>query len=449
MTKSSSCGVGLVGAGVVGGGVAEVLLTRRELLSKRCGVGIDLVMLADQDRERALATGIDAGRVVGDYRALVENPDVSVVVELIGGVGVAKDVVMAALEAGKHVVTANKALLAEFGSAIFAKAKEKNVIVAFEASVAGGIPLLLSLREGLVANRLTSLLGIVNGTCNYILSEMKAKGISFDECLDEAQRLGFAEAKPSADIDGKDSGHKLALLSALGFDTWIDFQQLHIEGIRNINDADIKITSRLGYTLKLLGVIRTEPQPLSAAEGGVGNIGERDKVFLSVHPALLRNEHPMASVNGSLNAVETFGDVVMESMFYGRGAGRYPTASAVVSDIAAVARASVFGGAGPAWFPPEMNAYTLAPMADYRTRYYLRIAVRDQPGVLGLLATTLGHENVSIAEMHQFENTAGDGSASVCLFTHEACEGDLMRALEGVKAMDCLIGEPTLIRIEG
>lgn len=449
MTKQSLCGVGLVGAGVVGGGVAEVLLTRRGLLDKRCGVDIDLLMIADQDRQRALATGIAGDRVVGDFRRVVENPDISVVVELIGGIGVANDVVMAAIESGKHVVTANKALLAERGAAIFARAREKNVIVAFEASVAGGIPLLLSLRDGLVANRLTSLLGIVNGTCNHILTEMAAKGLPFSECLAEAQRLGFAEADPSADIDGKDSGHKLAILSALGFETWIDFSKLHIEGIRHVQDVDIKITSALGYTLKLLGVARTDPEPHSAAKGGVGKIGDGDRIFLSVHPALLRSDNPLASVNGSLNAVETYGDVVMESMFYGRGAGRYPTASAVVSDIAAVARAKAFGGDGPRWFPPERNAYNLAPMDDYRTRYYLRFVVRDRPGVLGALATTLGRENVSIAAMHQFENALADGLASVCLLTHEAREGDVKRSLGGIAAMDFLAGEPTLIRIEG
>ena len=448
MSRQTSCGVGLVGAGVVGGGVAEVLLTRRGLLSKRSGVDIDLLMIADQDRERALATGIDAGRVVGDFRHVVDNPDVAVVVELIGGVGVAHEVVMAAIEAGKHVVTANKALLAERGADIFARAREKNVIVAFEASVAGGIPLLLALRDGLVANRLDSLLGIVNGTCNHILSEMAAKGLPFSECLAEAQRLGFAEADPSADIDGKDSGHKLAILSALGFETWIDFGKLHIEGIRHIQDVDINITSALGYSLKLLGVIRTDPKPRSAAEGGSGGIGAGDRIFLSVHPALLRNDNPLANVHGSLNAVETNGDVVMESVFYGRGAGRYPTASAVVSDIAAVAKARAFGG-GPAWFPPADNAYRLAPMDDYRTRYYLRFVVGDRSGVLGALATTLGRENVSIAAMHQFENTLADGVASVCLLTHEAKEGDVKRALAGIAAFDFLAGEPTLIRIEG
>ncbi|MCC8190070.1 MAG: homoserine dehydrogenase, partial [Planctomycetes bacterium] len=260
MSESKHCGVGLVGAGVVGGGVAELLLTRRELLQSRTGVDMELVAAADMDVERAVAAGMPRDRVVTDFRALVEDPRVEIVVELMGGVGVAFEAVMAALQAGKHVVTANKALLAERGREIFALAQQQGRIVAFEAAVAGGIPLLLALREGLVVNRMESLLGIVNGTCNYILTEMNARDLSFADCLKEAQRLGFAEADPSADIDGKDSGHKLALLAALSFETWVDFPALHIEGIRNINDEDIKITRSLGYTLKLLGVIRTDPQ---------------------------------------------------------------------------------------------------------------------------------------------------------------------------------------------
>ncbi len=448
MSEKKVCGVGLVGAGVVGGGVAEVLLTRKRLLADRCGVDIDLVMIADTDRDRALATGIAPEKICSDYAALLKNPHIDVIIELVGGTGIAYSVVMAALDAGKHVVTANKALLAEKSAEIFAKAKEKNLIVAFEAAVAGGIPLLLALREGLVANRLNSLLGIVNGTCNYILSEMTAKGISFGECLAEAQRLGYAEANPSADIDGKDSGHKLALLSALAFETWIDFSALHVEGIRNIQDFDIKITRGLGYTLKLLGVIRADPQPVSADQGGTGEIGQPGRLFLSVHPALVKTGSPLADVSGSLNAVATRGDVVMESMFYGRGAGRYPTASAVAADVAAVAKALAFGGQGPRWFPPVSNAYRLAAMEDYATRYYLRFVVRDQPGVLGSLAASLGKYNVSIAAMHQFESEASGGVASICLLTHKAREGDVNKALERIREMDFLQGDSTLIRIE-
>jgi Homoserine dehydrogenase len=449
MADKKMCGVGLVGSGVVGGGVAEALLNRRELLKKRSGVDIDLVMVADKDRARAISTGISPDKIVDDFNVLVKNPDIDVVVELIGGVGIAYNAVMAALDAGKHVVTANKALLAERGQEIFKKAREKNCIVAFEAAVAGGIPLLLSLREGLIASRLNSLLGIVNGTCNYILSEMTAKGITFAECLKEAQRLGFAEADPSSDIDGKDSGHKLALLSALAFETWIDYPTLHIEGIRNIQDEDIKITADLGYTVKLLGVIRTDPTPIPAEQGGKGVIEAPGKLYLSVHPALLKKSNPLAAVSGSLNAVETDGDVVMESMFYGRGAGRHPTASAVVSDIVAVGKSVVYGGLGPRWFPPQENAYQVAPMDDYRTRYYLRFIVGDKPGVLGKLATALGKEDVSIAAMHQFESDRSDGAASVCLLTHEAREGSVRNAIKAIGEMGFLNGEPTLFRIEG
>ncbi|MDR3211299.1 MAG: homoserine dehydrogenase [Planctomycetota bacterium] len=447
MAEPVTIGVGLIGSGVVGGGVAEVLLTRRDLIRQRAEVDLDLLLVADKERERALATGIAPDRITDDYRSVVSDPRISIVVELIGGVNLAYDVVSAALRAGKHVVTANKALLAERGGDLFALARTNNLCLSFEASVAGGIPLLLSLREGLIANRLSSLLGIVNGTCNYILSEMTAKGISFADSLKEAQNLGFAEADPSTDIDGKDSGHKLALLSALAFDTWIDFPSLHIEGIRNIQDSDIKITSFLGYTLKLLAVARTDPPPPPISQGINQELPGPGRLFLSVHPSLLRKSNPMASVSGSLNAVETNGDVVMESMFYGRGAGRYPTASAVVSDIAAIAKNLRYGGAR-GWFPPASNSYQIAPMEDYRTRYYLRFNVHDRSGVLGILATILGRHHVSIAAMHQFEDDPNDNLASVCLSTHLAREGDITQAIAEITRMDFLAGEPALIRIE-
>ena len=442
------CGIGLAGAGVVGGGVADLLLGRREMLARRAGVDMELVAVADMDTKRATDLGVPPERVVNDFRKLMDKPEVEIVVELMGGVGIAYDCVMAALDAGKHVVTANKALLAEKGQAIFAKAKEKNLMVAYEAAVAGGIPLLLALREGLIANRMQSLLGIVNGTCNYILTEMTAKGLPFADCLKEAQKLGFAEADPSSDIDGKDSGHKLALLSALAFETWIDFPALHIEGIRNISDVDIKITRSLGYTLKLLGVIRTDPEPLSADKGGKGEVGKPGRLFLSVHPGLLKNSNPLAAVAGSMNGVRTEGDAVMESMFYGRGAGRYPTASAVASDIAAVSRAIAYGGIGPRWYPPEANAYFMAPMDDYEARYYIRCVVRDQPGVMGKITTALGENNVSIAAVHQFENDLSNGHASVCIFTHWAREGSVRKSLGDIEGMNFLEEKPTLIRIE-
>ncbi len=448
MNKNQQCGIGLAGAGVVGGGVADLLLGRKELLERRTGVGLDLRYVADKDTARATALGVPEDRIVDDFRKLMNKPDIDVIVELMGGTGIAYDCVMSALEAGKHVVTANKALLAERGAAIFAKAREKNRIVSFEAAVAGGIPLLISLREGLIVNRMQSLLGILNGTCNYILTNMTARGLPFADCLKEAQRLGFAEADPSSDIDGKDTGHKLALLAALAFETWIDFPKLHIEGIRNISDVDIKIAGELGYTVKLLGAIRTDPEPLQAEKGGKGEVGSPGRLFLSVHPALLKNSDPLAAVSGSMNGVKTEGDAVMESMFYGRGAGRYPTASAVVSDIAMVARAAKHGGMGPVWFPPERNAYSIAPMEDYETRYYIRCEVVDKPGVIGKITTALGAAAVSIAAVHQYENSLHDGHASVCLFTHTARQGDIAQALAAIAGLEFLREKPVLLRIE-
>ncbi|MDR1534520.1 MAG: homoserine dehydrogenase [Planctomycetota bacterium] len=448
MSERCSCGIGLIGGGVVGGGVVELLLRRKELLARRTGIELELLAVADIDRERVAALGVPENRIVSDYRRLFDNPEIRIVVELIGGVGVAAEAVLASLDAGRRVVTANKALLANRGREIFSRARGNGVGVAFEAAVAGGIPLIASIRDGLIVNRTQSLLGIVNGTCNYILSQMAASGRSFADCLAEAQRLGFAEADPSADIDGLDSGHKLALLSALAFETWVDFPALHIEGIRGIKDDDIRITRDLGYTLKLLAIARPEHPPETVGEDGKGGDEAGGRLFLSVHPALLRNGDPLAGVSGSLNAVRTVGDAVRESMFYGRGAGRYPTASAVVSDIAMTASSLIFGDGYRGWLPPERNAYEPAPMDDYRTRYYLRFAVRDRPGVLGNIATALGSHRVSIAAAHQFENDHPDGFASVCIFSHLAREGDIRASLAEIGGMDFLRDKPVLIRIE-
>lgn len=445
----NTCNVGLVGAGVVGGGVAETILTRGDLLAARSGVRLQLVKVAEKDAPRARSAGVPESILVDDYRKVIADPKVDIVVELVGGTGIANEVVSGALDAGKHVVTANKALLAEKGRPLFAKAKEKGLVLAFEASVAGGIPLILALRDGLLANRTRSLHGIVNGTCNYILSEMAQKGLSFEHCLAEAQKLGFAEANPSTDIDGIDTGHKLAILAALVFETWMDFPALHIEGIRNVKDMDVRVARELGYTLKLLAVARPEPEPKNAADGGNGSVPPGSKLFLSVHPALLRHSNPLASVNGSMNAVELMGDVVGESMFYGRGAGRFPTASAIVSDIVAIARARSANHAPPSWFPPEKNAYVPASMDDYLTRYYLRLTVQDRPGVLGKLTTVLGSHGVSIATVRQLEHEVEEGTAPVCVLTHQAREGAVKAALEEIAKMDFLRGEPVLLRIEG
>ncbi len=422
--------IGVVGAGTVGAGVIQILQQHRDRLARRSGIAIELAAVAELDRAKALAAGTPEALLVDDYRALLADPQVDIVVELIGGTGVAEAVVREALEAGKAVVTANKALLAEKGGPLFARARQKKLPLAFEAAVAGGIPIILALRKGLVVNEFQSLLGIVNGTCNYILSEMIDKGVPYQTCLAETQALGYAEADPATDVDGFDSGHKLALLSALAFQTWVDFPQLHIEGIAGIDLQDIRFAQMLHYTVKLLAVGR--PQ--------------NEEIFLSVHPALLPRDHPLASVHGSLNAIELIGDVVKESMFYGRGAGQMPTASAVTADIVEVARALQENACASFWTPSPEPAYRLARMEDYRSRCYLRFTIADRVGVLGRISTVLGEHEVSIASVHQHETSAE--AVPLVIVTHTAREGDVRAALARIDTEDFVRAPTVRLRIE-
>ncbi len=422
--------VGLVGTGVVGTGVVQLLLERPDLLERRTGARIELARVAEIDPRRAAAAGVPEGILVDDYRRIVEDPAIDVVVELIGGTGIAEDVVRDALRAKKNVVTANKALLAEKGRDLFRLARENNVPLLFEAAVCGGIPLILALREGLLVNRITSLLGIVNGTCNHILTEMIRTAVPYDAALADAQALGLAEADPTFDVQGIDSGHKLAILSALAFDTPIDFDRLRIEGIDGIDLLDVHYAEELGYTVKLLAVARVR-------EG---------RLFLSVHPALLPMDHPLANVHGSLNAVSLYGDVVMESMFYGRGAGRHPTASAVVADIAGIAHHRAYDAPTPFWTPPESPAFELGASADCRSRFYLRFTVEDRPGVLGRIGSILGDHRVSIATASQ--RSDHEEIVPLVVLTHEAREGDVTNALAEIGRMVELRDEPVFLRIE-
>ena len=424
--------VGVVGAGVVGSGTIETLLERSALLERRSGVRIELAAVAELDTQRALATGAARDIIVGDYTDVTENPDIDIVVELVGGVGIAESIVKSALDNSKAVVTANKALLSEKGAGLFKLAREKQVSLAFEAAVGGGIPCLLAIREGLNCNNFTSLLGILNGTCNYILTEMIDNGVEYQECLKEAQALGFAEANPITDVGGFDTGHKLALLSALAFETNVEFSQMHIEGIDTIDLRDVRYAQEQGYTVKLLAVAR----PVE------------DTLFLSVHPALLPEEHTLAGVHGSLNAVSLYGDVVQESVLVGRGAGKFPTACAVVSDIVSVARKLKYSPQTPSWVPPLESSYTLGSMDDYVTRYYLRFSVDDRPGVIARIATELSSVGVSIASVNQKEQHGTDGNVAVVFITHEAREGDIQQALESIDANDFVQSKTVLLRIE-
>ncbi len=422
--------VGVVGAGVVGSGTIETLLKRVDLLERRSGVRVELASVAELDTQKALATGAAENIIVADYKQVTENPDIDIVVELVGGVGIAEAIVKSALENSKSVVTANKALLSEKGKPLFGLAREKGVALAFEAAVGGGIPCILSIREGLNCNNFSSLLGILNGTCNYILTEMIEHGVEYEACLKEAQDLGFAEADPTTDVGGFDTGHKLALLSALAFETNVDFDKLHIEGIDKVDLTDVKYAQQHGYTVKLLAVARP-----------VGN-----KLFLSVHPALLPFEHTLAGVHGSLNAVSLYGDIVEESVLVGRGAGKLPTACAVVSDIVSVARNLKYSPETPSWMPPLESNYELGSIADYVTRYYLRFTVSDQPGVMATIATELSKVGVSIASVTQNEHHGDD--VAVVFITHSAREGDIQSALAAIDRNDFVKSKTVLLRIE-
>lgn len=425
--------VGVVGAGTVGSGTIEVLLKRVADLERRSGVRVELAAVAELDRAKAIAAGAPEALIVDDFHKVTENPDIDIVVELIGGKGIAAEVVRTALKAGKAVVTANKALLSEKGADLFALARQNNVPLAFEAAVGGGIPCIIGIREGLSCNHFHSLLGILNGTCNFILSGMIQQGLAYADCLKEAQRLGFAEADPTTDVEGFDTGHKLTLLSALAFDTPVDFSKLHIEGISGIDISDIKFAGSLGYAIKLLAVAR----PMD------------NKLYLSVHPALLPVSHPLASIHGSLNGVLLDGDIVQESMLVGRGAGKLPTASAVVADIVQVARILKYAPQMPYWTPTEKPIYELGVMSDYQTRYYLRFMVQDEAGVFAELAAALGKRKVSIASVNQQEQKANPSDpVAVVVITHKAREGDVQAALEEIAGKPFTKAAPVLLRIE-
>ncbi len=425
--------VGVVGAGTVGSGTIEVLLKRAAELESRSGVRVELAAVAELDRAKAIAAGAPEALIVDDFHKVTENPNIDIAVELIGGKGIAAEVVRTALKAGKAVVTANKALLSEKGAELFGLARQNKVPLAFEAAVGGGIPCIMGIREGLNCNKFTSLLGILNGTCNFILTGMVQKGLAYADCLKEAQKLGFAEADPTTDVGGFDTGHKLSLLSALAFDTPMDFSKMHIEGIDGIDISDIKFAGSLGYAIKLLAVAR----PLDG------------KLYLSVHPALLPAAHPLASIHGSLNAVSLYGDIVQESVLVGRGAGKLPTASAVVADIVQVARILKYAPQMPYWVPAEKPVYELGKMEDYCSRYYLRFTVTDEAGVFAELAASLGKRGVSIASVNQREQKANPSDpVAVVVVTHAAKEGNVQAALAEIASKPFTKAKPVLLRIE-
>ncbi|TSE31514.1 homoserine dehydrogenase [Tepidimonas taiwanensis] len=440
MTQLPPIQVGLLGIGTVGSGVFRVLQRNQEEIRRRAGRGIAITMVADLDTERARGIVGDAAQVVADARAVIANPDIDIVVELIGGYGIARQLVLEAIAAGKHVVTANKALLAVHGSEIFAAAQAKGVMVAFEAAVAGGIPIIKALREGLTANRIQWVAGIINGTTNFILSEMRDKGLDFDVVLKEAQRLGYAEADPTFDIEGIDAAHKATLMSALAFGIPVQFDKAYVEGITKLQAADIRYAEQLGYRIKLLGITKR-------VAGGVE---------LRVHPTLVPAKRLIANVEGAMNAVVVQGDAVGTTLYYGKGAGSEPTASAVIADLVDVTRLHT---ADPqhrvphlAFQPHAMSDLAIVPMAQVMTSYYLRLRVADQPGVLAEVTGILARAGISIDAVLQREadEVGGEGSTQtdLIILTHDTTEGTMDQALAAIQALPTVLAPIVRIRKE-
>ena len=432
--------VGLMGMGTVGCGTFNVLQRNQSEIKRRAGRGIEISMVADLDVVKAQAMAGAHVKVVSDARQIIANPEIDIVVELIGGYGIAKTLVLEAIAAGKHVVTANKALLAVHGTEIFAAAHAKGVMVAFEAAVAGGIPIIKALREGLTANSIHWVAGIINGTTNFILSEMRDKGLDFQEVLKEAQRLGYAEADPTFDIEGVDAAHKVTLMSAIAFGIPVQFDKAYVEGITKLGAADIKYAEQLGYRIKLLGITKR------TATG----------IELRVHPSLVPTQRLIANVEGAMNAVMVQGDAVGTTLYYGKGAGSEPTASAVIADMVDITRLHT---ADPlnrvphlAFQPDSMSAAQILPMTDVVTSYYLRLRVADEAGVLAKLTGLLAEANISIDAVLQREadqvSQAGENQTDVIILTHETREGKMNEVLAQMQALPTVMAPITKIRKE-
>jgi len=428
--------VGLLGLGTVGGGTAVILKRNAEEISRRAGRGIVVDFIATLDADAAANLGIENVRLTDDAFAVVNDPDIDIVVELIGGYSPAKELVLKAIENGKHVVTANKALIAMHGDEIFAKAQEKGVVVAFEAAIAGGIPIIKALREGLAANRIEWLAGIINGTGNFILTEMRDKGRSFDDVLAEAQELGYAEADPTFDVEGIDAAHKLTILSSIAFGIPLQFDKTYTEGISKITLEDVAFAEELGYRIKHLGVARR-------TEAGVEQ---------RVHPTLIPKSRLIANVNGVMNAVLVKGDAVGATLYYGAGAGDEATGSAVIADIIDVTRTLTTDPENRvphlAFQPNELADIPVVGMDAVETAFYLRMTAKDQAGVLAEVTRILGDKNISIEAFIQKQPEHDGDDANIILLTHRVNEGDMNSALEQIEALDVITGSVMRIRVE-
>ena len=428
--------VGLLGVGTVGSGTFKVLQRNQQEIRRRAGRSIEITMVADLDVARARAVVGDSVRVVADAREVIANPDIDIVVELIGGYGIARTLMLEAIAAGKHVVTANKALLAVHGSEIFAAASARGVVVAFEAAVAGGIPIIKALREGLTANRIEWIAGIINGTTNFILSEMRSKGLDFDVALKEAQRLGYAEADPTFDIEGVDAAHKATIMSAIAFGIPMQFAKAHVEGITALQAADIRYAEQLGYRIKLLGITKRR-------EHGIE---------LRVHPTLIPASRLIANVEGAMNAVVVQGDAVGTTLYYGKGAGAEPTASAVVADLVDITRLHT---ADPdhrvphlAFQPGAMQDTPILPIAEVVTAFYLRLVVADEKGVLARITGILAENDISIDAVLQRESAEGERQTDLIILTHDTVEGRMKTALAQMQSLSTVLAPIVRIRKE-
>ncbi|MEI6561905.1 MAG: homoserine dehydrogenase [Verrucomicrobiota bacterium] len=429
-------GIGIAGFGTIGVGVYKHLTGNRRLLCERLGLELTVKKIADLDIETPRA-GVATPRSImtGDWQDLIDDPQVQVVVELMGGIQNPYKFVMAALEKGKIVVTANKALLAEHGKEIFAFAAEKRVPIFFEAAAAGGVPIIKALKEAFVVNHIRSMHGIVNGTSNYILTRMTQAGLGFEEALKEAQAAGYAEADPTLDVNGWDAAHKAIILASLAYGFWVNAADIHVEGIQNITAADIEFAEKLGYTIKLLAVIKSDD-----------NCTENCPVEVRVHPTLVPQSHVLASVNGVFNAIAVHGDVVGETLFYGRGAGQDATASAVISDLAEAAVALEIPRPNFGFVPHGLYGKG-KPISEVVTPYYLRLAVVDRPGVLALISGILSEEEIGISSVIQPE-AHEEETVPLVLMLHNASQGQMDRAIGKIAALDCVKRPPQVLRVE-
>ena len=435
MTKSAKINIGLLGCGTVGTGVAKLLIENKPLLVARVGADLNLKWVADIDVETDRGIRLPEGAFINDAHKVVDDPETDIIIEMIGGEGIAKDLILKAIENGKHVVTANKALLAAHGNELFAAAAHKGVDLAFEASVGGCMPIIKSMRESLVGNHIKSMTGILNGTCNYILSKITDEGISFKEALDQAQAQGYAEADPTLDVEGFDTAHKIAIMAALAYGMEINLKDVYIEGISRITPLDIAFAEQFGYRIKLLAISKIQ----------------NDRVEARVHPTMIPFDNLLTHINGTVNAIAVSGDAVGEMLLYGHGAGMMPTASAVISDVVDIARNILCGTVRripPLSFQREnIRNIPILPIDDLVTHYYFRFSALDRPGVLSAISGILGKYHISIQSVHQ-KGRKTNGSVPVVMLSHLVKEDDVKQALGEISALDVVSDEPVLIRIE-